>query len=284
MNSNQNDTVPSVAGSTEATHTTATAEQTLKGIRRIVVWVIIVSLVITALIGIVTLLSGGEFGEIQGKTLLSTLAIAGYSITALCHLAIIGRDVRAVGWAGIAASAVGLAAALTLVWWNYNTYEWAEDLQNVYMTITKVFAISTITAVSFAHANLMLLLSNAPRQWMRVALSSTLLMITLVAVMVFPPILTDGEFPGETVADVYWRLFGVIAILDALGTIALPVTALILRTRGDTDDQHPEAAVVRVTLRGDLAARVIEGAEAAQLSATDYVESELQKALAQSKP
>lgn len=284
MNSNQNDVVPSVAGSTDTAREPHTPEQTLKGIRRIVVWVIIVSLVITALIGIVTLLSGGEFGEIQGKTLLSTLAIAAYSITALCHLAIIGRDVRAVGWAGIAASVVGLASALTLVWWNYNSYDWASDTQSVYLTITKVFAVSTITAVSFAHANLMLLLANTHRRWMRVALSSTLLMIALVAILVIPPIITDGEFPGETVADVYWRLFGVIAILDALGTIALPVTALILRSRGDTDDEHPETAVVRITLRGDSAARVIDGAEAAGITPAEFVDAELQKALAQSKP
>ena len=58
--------------STEST----TANRALKGVRRVAVWTIIVSLVIAALIGIATIVSG-EFGELQAKVLLTTLAVAG---------------------------------------------------------------------------------------------------------------------------------------------------------------------------------------------------------------
>jgi hypothetical protein len=53
------------------------AERTIKGVRRIAIWTVIVSLVITALIGIYTIVSG-EFGETQGKVMLTTLAVAGF--------------------------------------------------------------------------------------------------------------------------------------------------------------------------------------------------------------
>ena len=76
-------------------------QRTLKGFRRAAVWTIIVSLVAAALIGIATIVSG-EFGELQGKVLLTTLAVAGAAILALCHLAVLNRDVKVLGWIGIA--------------------------------------------------------------------------------------------------------------------------------------------------------------------------------------
>lgn len=53
----------------------------IKGIRRIAVWTVVVSLVITALIGIYTIVSG-EFGETQSKVMLTTLAVAAFSVLA----------------------------------------------------------------------------------------------------------------------------------------------------------------------------------------------------------
>ena len=49
-------------------------------LRRIAIIFIIVSLSLTALVGIVTLLTA-SFGEVQGKIILTTLLVAGFSIT-----------------------------------------------------------------------------------------------------------------------------------------------------------------------------------------------------------
>lgn len=53
-------------------------------------------------------------------------------------------------------------------------------------------------------------------------------------------VLTDGEIPGGD-DGWYWRLLGVAAIVDALGTIALPVLGLVLRP-APTGPAAPDAA------------------------------------------
>jgi hypothetical protein len=221
--------------------------RTIKGARRIAVWGVVVSLVITAIIGIYTIISG-EFGETQGKVMLTTLSVAAFSVLSLCHLAVFGRDVKIVGWIGIGTSGIALVLSTVLIWWDWNDYMFtASDL---YMNITKSFAITALVAVSLAHANLMLLLRSAPLRWIRVALDIALVLITIVPTLVIPVILSDGNFPPMSFQDVYWRFFGVILILDALATIALPVTTLIVRSQRRVADPvvTPTASAKSVTV------------------------------------
>jgi hypothetical protein len=235
------------------------AERTIKGVRRIAIWTVIISLVVTALIGIYTIVSG-EFGETQSKVMLTTLAVAGFSILALCHLAVFGRDVKVFGWVGIGTSGVALGLAATLIWWNWSDMMYQPS--DLYLNLTKSFAVSALVAVSLAHANLMLLLQNSSLRWIRTALSVALVFITIVPALVLPVILTDGTFPPMSFQDVYWRFFGVILILDALATIALPVTTLIVRSQRKNLAVEPavpkaaSAATVNVSLSGVNAAWV----------------------------
>jgi hypothetical protein len=235
------------------------AERTIKGVRRIAIWTVIISLVVTALIGIYTIV-GGEFGETQGKVMLTTLAVAGFSILALCHLAVFGRDVKVFGWVGIGTSGVALGLAATLIWWNWSDMMYQPS--DLYLNLTKSFAVSALVAVSLAHANLMLLLQNSSLRWIRTALSVALVFITIVPALVIPVLLTDGTFPPMSFQDVYWRFFGVILILDALATIALPVTTLIVRSQRKNLAVEPavpkaaSAATINVSLSGVNAAWV----------------------------
>lgn len=214
--------------------------RTIKGARRIAVWVIVVSLVITAAIGIFSLVTG-SLDETRAKIMLTTLSVAAFSILSLCHLAVLGRAIKIVGWMGIGTSIIAFASSATLIWWNWD--DLAFQPNDFYMTVTKTFAVSGIVAVSFAHANLMLLLANAPWNWVRTSLMVTLVLIAVVPTLVIPPILTDGEFPPVSFQETYWRFFGVVLILDALGTIALPVTTLILRSQKRHDREVSPPAV-----------------------------------------
>lgn len=260
--------------STEST----TANRALKGVRRVAVWTIIVSLVIAALIGIATIVSG-EFGELQAKVLLTTLAVAGAAILALCHLAVLGRDVKVLGWIGIGTSAVTLAAASMLIWWNWSDTENMYGSSSVYMNITKLFGISLLLAVSFAHANLMLLLAAAPFKWMRVVLDLNLVLIGIVPLLVIPVILSEGGFPPQSLSDMYWRFFGVVLILDALGTVALPVITLIARGKQRAAGIDPvRPSVVELTLRDERAEWVGREAVAAKTTPLAVVEGLIDKA------
>ena len=190
---------------------------TLRTARRIAIIAIIVSLSLTALIGIITLLSG-DFGEVQGRVLLTTLLLAGFSITVLCHLAVVGRALRAVGFVGVAVSGVALVIGLLLIW---GEASFSDDLW-------KAFGTFGVLSVSFAHANLLLLLGQRRNTVVRVLLFATVACVGLVALLICLPILTEGDIPGDN-GDAYWRLLGVVAILDVLGSIVLPVTGRFLR-------------------------------------------------------
>ena len=84
----------------------------LRAIRRVAVICIIVSLSITALIGIATLL-GGDFGDVQGKIMMTTLVIGTFSVLALADLAVAGRRFEWSGYVGILA-AVAIPAFMAL--------------------------------------------------------------------------------------------------------------------------------------------------------------------------
>ena len=148
----------------------------VRGSRRAAIIAIIVSLVISAALGIFALLSG-DFGALQTQVLLTTLTIAAFGTTALCHLAVVTRSVRVVGFVGIGASVGAAISALVLIWvdwsvmWEQAT-GWAKALE-----------LLAIVAVSLAQANLLLLLAGRPHRLIRIALAVTLAAIAAVAVM-----------------------------------------------------------------------------------------------------
>jgi hypothetical protein len=188
--------------------------------RKGAIYGIIVSFSLAAIVGIIALLSG-DFGETQGRIILTTLLMGGTSITALCHLAIADRAMRIVGFVGLAASTVTLVAGLVLIWRDWNDSAFEDWLQ--------VFATAAVIAVSFAHANLLLLLAGRRRVIIRVGLMVTLVMIAIVAIMIILPIVSEGEIPGFDNEGWYWRLFGVVGILDVLGTVVVPVLAIFVK-------------------------------------------------------
>ena len=248
----------------------------VRGVRRAAIISIVISLAIAALLGIIALLSG-EFGELQSRVLLTTLTVAAFGTTALCHLAVVARRVRVVGFVGIAASIVAAVCALVLIW---SDLAW-EQIEPV----LKGLAVGGIAAGSLAQANLLLLLSGRPQRAIRVALAVTLGSIGVVAVMILVPILTDWEIPGAEAAEAYWRFFGVIAILDALGTIALPILGLVLRravgaeSSPASDGLTPEGGSLTLTLPPHVAALVRAAAASEGREPEAHAVSLLQAAL-----
>jgi len=238
---------------------TPPAPPALRELRRTAVIFIIVSLSLTALVGIVTLLTA-SFGEVQAKVILTTLLVAGFSITALCHLAVVGRALRVVGFVGIAVSALALITGVTLIWGSWDNWNSGWD------TVLKAFAVLGVLALSLAHANLLLLLGDRPSPLIRYGLIATVALIGVLALLIILPIVTDGRIPGDN--DVYWRILGVVAILDVLGTIVLPVVSRFTaggRVASVTVRLHGDAAakLTRIaTQRGSTPAAVVEAAVA----------------------
>ncbi|ANY09054.1 hypothetical protein [Pseudonocardia sp. HH130630-07] len=234
------------------------ARSTVRGVRRAMIVLVVGALVVAALLGIAALL-GGEFGELQGRIVLSTLVVAAFGTTALCDLAVVTRAVRAIGFCGLAASLGAAVCALVLIWQDSmgadpGEYWW------------KSLGLLTIAAVALAHGNLLLPLADRPHRAIRAGLAVALAAIAVVAVMLALPVLTDGAVPGPS-DDGYWRWFGVAAIVDALGTIALPVLVLVLRGPAGTE---PAPASVRLELElpADLVSRLDAAADGGSRSDT----------------
>lgn len=236
------------------------AHSALRGVRRTTVIVIIVAVAISAILGIVMLLTGG-WGDVQGRILATTFAIAVFAVTALCHLVQADRPLRTVGFVGIAASVLALIPILIIIWdtgsFSSDTYSW----------LLKGFGFFTVLAASLAQANLLLLFARRRQRAVRSVLVVALVFIGIVAIMIWLPILTEGEIPGDQ-GDWYWRLFGVAAIIDVLCTIVLPVLGLVLKESRDGVVSlvvHAPAALVaeidaRATAEGSTRAAVVEAA------------------------
>lgn len=203
----------------------------VKGARRVAVITIVVSLAVTALVGIVVLLSGST-DDVLGRILGTTLVLAAFSVTSLCHLAVVGKAPQIVGFVGILASGGAFVAAEVLVWAGDTLPP--HSLDDWFRTL----GVLTVLALSLSHANLLLLLEARKRQIVRAGLRATLVLIAFVAIGIWIPLLDNGTFPDDTSGQWYWRLFGVLAILDALGTIVLPVTGAILRDTPRSAEHH----------------------------------------------
>jgi len=183
----------------------------MKDFRRLVITLVIGSFSIAALLGIIALLGGGELGEIEGKVLLTTVIVGVESIAVLCYLAVSGRPTAIVGLVGALASLVPFGIALALTWGGYDgdTPVW------------DVFGVSVTIAATLAHACLLLALDHGR---LRVVLAATLVAMAIVAAMI-----SNAIVNGENLDDLYWRTFGVVAILDVLGTVVFAALGIFSR-------------------------------------------------------
>ncbi|MFN8195923.1 MAG: CopG family transcriptional regulator [Nocardioidaceae bacterium] len=226
----------------------------MRDLRRLVSGLVIVSFSIAALLGIVALLGGGDFGENEVRVLLTTVIVGVESVAALCYLSLAGHRFAAVGVVGGLASVVATALALWLTWGDMASSDaW------------KSFWIFATIAGSLAQASLLLALVGRDR--VSPALGGTLLAIAVVAVMVVIPIAQESGFD-----DGYWRTLGVVAILDVLGTVVLAATGVFRRA--------PQGPAVVPVLSPEVEARLVQLAAARGTSPSQLVGEALDVLLA----
>jgi len=171
---------------------------------------LIISLSISALLGIIIFLVG-NFGEIQVRILLTTLTIGGFSLTGLCCATLLEKKrFSAFAIFGMIVSIFGFLFITSLIW---EIIDW-DSFDNIW----KVMIITIILAFSTAHASLLLLVKS-DKTIVNVSLATTLLFLSLVALELI--ILVLGEF--RHIDNMWYRVLGVFAILDVLGTIVTPI-------------------------------------------------------------
>jgi len=199
--------------------------------RRVAATLTIGSFSIAALMGIVALLAGGSFGEGEARVLLTTLIVGCASICALCYLATAGTRWALVGATGGVVLALPVVTSLVLVW-----SDWSSDDSD---GILKAFGIGVVLALTLAQ--LCLLLSLAGDGRLGLVLWPTLAIAVVLAGLITAMILE------EIGADDVWRLLGVLAILDVLGTL-VTIALAKFSDRGSARTRDPR---LRVTLSVD---------------------------------
>ena len=217
-------------------------------VRRAILAVTIGSFSIAALMGITALLAGGSFGETEAKVLLTTLIVGCASVCVLCYLATGGTPYQVVGVAGGAAVLVPVTTALMLVWRDWDLFDGPTE------AVWKSFGVGTVVAATLAQMSLLLGLAWARRS-LALLLWPTLALAAVFAVLVSFMILNEAEDGG------LWRVLGVIAILDVLGTV---VTAAMAKFGGRAEGpERPAAAApgwspsgLSVSLPDQLAAAI----------------------------
>lgn len=172
-------------------------------VRRLVVTTTIGSFSVAALLGVLALLGGGDFGEGQARVLLTTLAVGVSSLAVLCYLATAQTPYERVGVVGGIVVLVPLLTSLVLIW--------GDDAFDGGVGLWRTFGIGLVLAATLAQASLLLVLTGA-RESLRALLVATLVLAGLLAVLVSAAILgAEG--------DGLWRPIGIVAILDVLGTV-----------------------------------------------------------------
>jgi len=175
-------------------------------LKKIFLICIIISLILSALIGIFVFLFG-EFRRVEVRLLLNTLAIGFYSLSGLSCSAIIEKHrFRTFATLGIIISACGLLYTSLYIWEGI-------DIDNGWKPLIIFF----VLAFGVAHiCPLLLIRSKIPL--VNFSLVATIICISILDFMLICLILDDFNMN-----EFYFRLLGVFAILDVRGSIVTPI-------------------------------------------------------------
>lgn len=209
-------------------------QPSVSALRRVIVWVIVVSFALAAIGGIIVLL-GGALGEPAGKVLATTALVGAFSVAVLSCAALLGRRFRVFGSIGVLVSLATLTWTLVLVWADLFSYgSWVWQILGTGVALTAAFSL----------ASLLLLLADRRRPAVRIGLWVTLaLFAAVLAMVVF--MIWASDYDSEFLP----RVLGIVSILAALGGVVVPVMSLLLR-----DDSAGGGAVGSAT---DASARAI---------------------------
>jgi hypothetical protein len=183
--------------------------------RKLALTIFFASVVINAALGIIALIAG-DFGDIQGKILMTSLSVSAASVLSLTMFparerGLLGR----VPDAGIALSIAGFSLLVILVWTEFREDEFARTVGSV-LTF----------AVAAGYVSLLALAVVQPK-FINVVRLAYLLVAILAAFIV-------GMIWFEPRGDFLPRIMGVVSILLAAATVSIPVLHRLSRIESDS--------------------------------------------------
>jgi len=190
-------------------------------IKKIFLIVMVVALSISAFIGIFIFLIG-DFGEIEGKILLTTLSLGVFSLTAMSSAILYDKHkLTSFSIIGMIVALLGFLMATSAIW---------EIVDYSNSHFFRMLIISVIISFSIAQSSLLLLINSEDSEF-NISLTLTLINISIVSLMLIHLVLIDFEINSSS----YYRVLGAFAILDVLGTITTPIISKIKSMKKLTD-------------------------------------------------
>ena len=169
-------------------------------------------LIFSALIGIY-IFAIGDFDELEMMALVSTASGGFFSLMGLVAAAYYEKNKTSfLGKAGVVASVTAFILSLFLFW------EWI-DPDYVY----KIAFISFVVAPSIAHACLLFFIDTDHPTTILVR-KGTIGLILLTSFFLIGGIMIEFDWDS-----IFWRLIGIVGILNVLGTIATPIMHKIVK-------------------------------------------------------
>ena len=182
---------------------------------RLALATLVISLVGSALIGI-TIILVGDFDETEMRVLATAGSLAVFSILSLPSLFHLERArYTYLTWVGISASLALFAMVLLMIW--SGSVIGGE-------AFLKTLASVGVVALATNHICLMLI-ATPTRFFISICQRATILIIGTVGVLILIAIWT------EDMPEPMMRLFGALAVLDALGTVSVPILVRLSKSR-----------------------------------------------------
>jgi hypothetical protein len=207
-------------------------------LRRVFLWTMIVSLSLSAALGIVAILFPG-FSETQIRVLGTSLIVGGFSLPALASSIVLSkRQLIPLMWIGIGSTTAAAFLWLLLIWtdaWSWGDgIQWAELIAKAGFTFTFAAILACLIG--------MLSLQRLDRAPFRAVHTAT---VTITTILFFVGVLAIWLEIDE---DWMGKLIAVLAILGTCGTIVTPVLGLIehLQRRGSRES-IPSSVKIELT-------------------------------------
>jgi hypothetical protein len=184
----------------------------LDQIKRILMYSLVVSVLVGALVGILAVLRN-EWGAFEVRVLLTTVVLAIASLCGLaCDLSRTPRGLNLIPYGGMILTTAGLGMILYLIWGADHNDFW------------KLAFCTSIFAVATAHISLLSVARLAPRfQWV---VWGAYCIIYGLASMLASIIINEPPIPDELVL----RQIAVLSILDVAVTLVIPLLHRISKT------------------------------------------------------
>ncbi len=188
---------------------------------RLFVIILIGSLIIGSIVSIGIFLFG-EFGSTESRILGSIASLGFFSLAGLCSSTVADIErYRKVSIAGAISSIVAFQLVIGAIW-ELMEMDW----------FGKPIVVSIILAIALAHIALLLWIK--PRS----SLVSRIRSWTVISIVVLTLLLVIGVIAESFEFDFFIRMVGVVAILDVLGTVLVPILHYTL-----ADDHHPSGSI-----------------------------------------